>query len=246
MVLVVKTTNLAMKTIKASDMSQASSKQIIVGISHTVALILSLMLIVFISYDTFKSIPFLENHYYMVFQFWVCVMFLMDFFIELIYSDDKRQYLKRRWLFFLISIPYLNIINLFDFHLSEQVVYYMRFIPLFRGAYSLTMVMGYISKNRAVSLLSQYVAVLAAAVYILALIFYYQEYKVNPDVLSFWDALYWSSMNMTTVGCYFSAITPVGKIISVILPILGMMILPLFTVYVTDRVQKFNREVGAG
>ena len=49
-------------------------------------------------------------------------------------------------------------------------------------------------------------------------------------------------MNMTTVGCYFSAVTPAGKIISVVLPILGMLMLPLFTVYVTDRVTKFNEK----
>ena len=213
----------------------------IVDVSHTLVLILSLLLIVYISYDTFMQIPFLSNHHYMLFQFWVCIIFLADFFIELAYSHNKKDYLKRRWFFFIISLPYLNIINHANITVPPDIIYYLRYVPLIRGAYSLSMVMGYISKNRAVSLMAQYVAILTAMVYILAMIFYYQEFGVNPDVHSFWDAFYWAAMNMTTVGCYFAAVTPPGKVISVILPILGMLMLPLFTVYVTDRVTQFNK-----
>lgn len=208
---------------------------------HTVVMVLSVLLIVYISYDTFNNIPFLSNHHYMTFQFWVCVVFMADFFIELVLSDDKKAYLKRRWFFLLISIPYLNIINQYHINLSHEVIFYLRFVPLLRGAYSMSMVVGYISKNRAVSLLSQYLAILLSLLYIMALIFYYEEYRVNPNVRSFWDALYWSALYVTTVGATFSAVTPMGKIISVILPIAGMLILPLFTVYFTDMVRKRNK-----
>lgn len=213
---------------------------IIQSVIHSIVLLLSLGLIVWISYDTFKGIPFLSNHAYMTFQLWVCIVFLADFFFELVLADNKKEYIKKRWLFFLISIPYLNIINVTSIVIPHDLLYYLRFVPLIRGAYSLAMVMGYISRNRAVSLMAQYVAILTAAVYILAMIFYYQEYGINTNVQNFWDALYWAVMNMTTVGCYFSAITPAGKVISVILPILGMLMLPLFTVYVTDQVRKYN------
>lgn len=215
--------------------------KIIETITHANVLILSLALIVYISYDTFEGIPFLSNHTYMVFQFWVCAYFIFDFFLELAFSRDKKRYLKNRWLFLLVSIPYLNIINQYNIVFSPQVLYYLRFVPLIRGAYSLSMVVGYISSNRAVSLLTQYAAILTAAVYMLAMIFYYEEYHVNPNVKTFWDALYWAALNMTTVGCNFSAVTPPGKVISVILPILGMLMLPLFTVYITNIVQKNNQ-----
>lgn len=213
--------------------------------THAIVLVLSLALIAYISYDTFMSIPFLSNHNYMTFQFWVCAYFIFDFFLELTFSPDKKKYLKYRWFFLLISIPYLNIINQYNITFSPHLLYYMRFLPLIRGAYSLSMVVGYISKNRAVSLLTQYVAILATAVYIMAMLFYYEEYKVNPHVKEFWDALYWAAMYTTTVGCYFPAVTTLGKIISVILPILGMMILPLFTVYVTNLVQKNDKRNSA-
>lgn len=206
-----------------------------------IVLVLSVALIVYISFDTFNKIPFLSNHRYMQFQFWVCIVFLIDFIAELVWAPKKSTYFKDRWFFLLISIPYLNIINYWHIEIPNDALYYLRFVPLLRGAYALSMVMGYISQNRAVSLLAQYIAILAALVYILAMIFYYQEYKVNPNVNSFWDALYWATMNMTTVGCYFPAQTPTGKVISVILPISGMLILPVFTVYVTDLVKKHTK-----
>lgn len=211
------------------------------NVCRAIVLILSLILIVYISNDTFRNIPFLKNHAYMTFQLWVCMFFLLDFFVEFFFAGDKKAYLRSRWFFFLISIPYLNIIKQYDIHFSESVLYYLRFVPLLRGAYSLSMVVGYVSQNRAVSLLWQYVAILASAVYIMALVFYYQEYGANPDVKDFWDALYWAAMNVVTVGCYFAAVTPVGKIISVILPILGMMMIPLITAYVTSKINIFNQ-----
>lgn len=215
------------------------------AVVHTVVLVLSLSLIVWISYDTFANIPFLENRHYMTFQLWVCVFFLFDFFLELIISCNRRHYLKTRWLFFLISIPYLNIIDGYNILLPQPVLYYLRFIPLVRGAYSLALVMGYISKNRALSLLWQYIAIMLACVYMLSLLFYYEEHAVNTNVHNFWDALYFAVMNTTTVGCYFSAVTPVGKIVSAVCPTLGMLMLPIFTVYITSWVQNYNARARA-
>lgn len=215
--------------------------RIISDIFQGLVLILSLALIVFISYDTFENIPFLENHVYMEFQFWVCIVFLLSFFVDLVLVPDKKAYVKSRWFFLLISVPYLNIIHQMPgLQLTEGELYYIRFIPLVRGGYALSMVVGYISLNRAFSLLAQYLVILLTIVYIASMIFYYEEHPVNPDVNSFWDALYWACMNVTTVGCYFSALTPVGKVISVILPTMGMLILPLFTVVIIDRVKAFS------
>ena len=45
-------------------------------------------------------------------------------------------------------------------------------------------------------------------------------------------------MNMSTVGCDISPVTVPGKIVAVVLPIMGMVIFPLFTVYLTNYVQR--------
>ena len=50
----------------------------------------------------------------------------------------------------------------------------------------------------------------------------------------FGDAIWWASMNLTTVGANIFAVTAIGKILTVLLPTLGMMMFPIFTVYVTQ------------
>lgn len=209
-------------------------------IAHYIVLLLSAALIIFISYDTFNHIPFLKNPTYMSFQFWVCIVFLADFFLELYFAPDKKIYIGRRWFFLLVSIPYLNIIEYFDVAFADETLYFIRFIPLARGAYSLAMVVGYFSSNRAFSLLTQYAAILLAAIYFASLIFFYEEREVNESVLTYWDSLYWAFLNVTTVGSSISAVTIMGKILTVAMAMSGMLMLPLFTVYVTDRVKSFN------
>lgn len=48
-------------------------------------------------------------------------------------------------------------------------------------------------------------------------------------------------MNMTTVGAEIFPVTAIGKIICVILPIIGMAMFPVFTVYVTSLYDKQRR-----
>ena len=75
-----------------------------------------------------------------------------------------------------------------------------------------------------------------AVTYFISLIFFVVERGVNPGVKDYWDALWWACMDMTTVGCDIVAVTPIGKIISFILAAAGIMMLPIFTVYITDRI----------
>lgn len=48
-------------------------------------------------------------------------------------------------------------------------------------------------------------------------------------------------MDVTTVGSNIYAVTPTGRILSVLLAALGMMMFPIFTVYVTSLVQNANK-----
>ncbi|MDE6049554.1 MAG: potassium channel family protein [Paramuribaculum sp.] len=203
---------------------------------NLVVLVLSVMLIVWISFDTFKNIPFMQNTSYMTFQFWVCVFFIIDFCVGLIYAENRGKFFRHRLVFLLLSIPYLNIISYLDINLSHDAMYFVRFIPLARGALALSIVMGYLSSNAISSLFASYLCIMFLVCYYCSLIFYSREYGVNPDVDTYWTALWWSFMNLSTVGCDISPVTVAGKIVAVILPICGMIIFPLFTVYLTNFV----------
>ena len=49
-------------------------------------------------------------------------------------------------------------------------------------------------------------------------------------------------MNMTTVGAAIFPVTTVGKVLSVLLPASGMLMLPLFTIYISDLFRKAKRD----
>ena len=65
--------------------------------------------------------------------------------------------------------------------------------------------------------------------------------KVNPLVHSYGDALWWAFMDVTTVGSNIIAVTVTGRVLSVLLAALGMMMFPIFTVYITNLIQQSNK-----
>ncbi len=211
--------------------------------AHCIVLLLSLALILFISYDTFARIPFLENHVYMTFQFWVCVVYLLVFVVELALRRDRGRYFFSHFLFLFLAVPYLNIISYFDIQLPKETLFFIRFIPLARGAYSLAIVVGYLSSNKSTNLFTGYASILFAFIYFASLTFYEQERLINSDVHSYWDALWWACMNVTTIGCYINPMSVAGKICGATLAACGMLMLPLFTVFVSGYVRRSRGEV---
>lgn len=235
-----------MATTASSQLPKKKHRNYLLGFMNFVVLVLSVLLIVWISIDTFERVNFLENHAYMTFQFWVCIVFIIDFFVELGYAPDKWKFVRRRFVFLILSIPYLNIINQMDIKLSADALYFVRFIPLARGALALSIVISYLSSNAVTSLFMSYMAIMILVGYFCSLIFYQREAGVNPEVNSYWTALWWSAMNMSTVGCNISPVTVSGKIVAVVLPVAGMIIFPLFTVYLTDFVTRQVKKAKSG
>lgn len=215
---------------------KTTNNYIVPKIMNGIVLLLSIGLIVWISMDTFKKIDFLKDHLYMTFQFFMCMFFILDFFVELHYHHNKRRFFKQRIVFLLLSIPYLNIVNLTGITLSPEALYFIRFIPLARGALAMSIVIGYLSNNAITSIFMSYIAIIITVTYFCSLILFEREYPVNPEINSYWTTLWWSFMNLTTVGCSIVPVTPAGKVIVVLLPICGMIMFPLFTVYLTNFV----------
>ena len=77
---------------------------------------------------------------------------------------------------------------------------------------------------------------LLATVYFASLAFFVLEHKVNPLVTDYGDALWWAFMDVTTVGSNIIAMTTTGRVLSVLLAALGMMMFPIFTVYITNLI----------
>ena len=226
--------------------NKEKKKPIVLRVMNLIVLILSVILIVWISTDTFNRVDFLENHKYMTFQFWVCMVFIADFFIELYFADSRWRFIRNRFIFLLLSIPFLNIVNLTGLQLSREALYFVRFIPLARGGLAISIVIRYLTSNAISSLFLTYLTIMTLVGYFCSLIFYQSEAGVNPEVNSYWSALWWSAMNMSTVGCNINPVTGAGKIVAVVLPVCGTIIFPLFTVYLTNFVTRSVKNARTG
>lgn len=205
---------------------------------HLLVLLLSIFLIIDISVDTFQNVTYTQEHSFLKVQFWICVLFLLDFFIELGMAQRKWHYFFTHLFFFFVSIPYLNIFHFFDIQFSGEVTYFLRFIPLLRGGYAMVSMVSWLAKNSVSGLFFSYLTLLISSVYFSTLIFFVFEWNKNSYIHTFSDALWWAFMDVTTVGSNIYAVTVMGKILSVFLAAMGMMTFPIFTVYITNIVQK--------
>lgn len=212
-------------------------RRVLYNILHICVLILSIFLLISISIDTFKNIAFYKAPHFLKVQFWICIFFLFDFFVEMALSERKWHYIWTHFLFFLVAIPYLPIINYFGWKFDPRLTYLLQYIPLVRGGYALALVVGWFTYNKAAGLFVTYLITLLSTVYFASLVFYVFEHDLNVMIVDYTDALWWAAMDVTTVGSNISAVTPVGRILSVLLAALGMMMFPIFTVYVTSLIK---------
>jgi hypothetical protein len=153
-------------------------------------------------------------------------------------AESRWRYLRTHFIFFFIAIPYQYLIDWFGVKLSDEAVYLIRFIPLIRGGYALALVVNWITSSRMSGIFFSYLMILFSSIYFSSLVFYVLEHRVNPLVTAYHDAIWWACMDATTVGSNIVAVTAVGRLLSVVLAALGMMMFPIFTAYITSKVKK--------
>lgn len=209
---------------------------------HLIILALSVFLVICISIDSYRNEAFYKVPQFMKIQLWICVIFLADFFIEFFLSPNKKNYIATRFIFFLVSIPYNAIISHYGWEFSPMLTYCIRYIPLIRGGYAMSIVVSWFTYNRATGLFISYLMTLLFTIYFSSLAFFLFERGVNPGVKNYGDAVWWAFMDATTVGSNIVAVTTIGKVLSVLLAAIGMMMFPIFTVYVTNILTKHNQE----
>lgn len=203
----------------------------------------SVWMIAWITRDTINEINLIASPSYMRFQFWVCIFFLAVSGIEIIAAGHghRLSWLKRHWFFVLVSIPWLSLVKLWGIRLSPDAQFLIRFIPMIRAGYVLALITGTLSSNKAVSIMKVYAMWVAASVYFASLVFFVEEHPVNPQVDTWWSALWWASLCLTTVGSPIHALTATGRVLAVVVSSEGLMLLPVFTVYINHLVSARTR-----
>ena len=206
-----------------------------------VTMLAGVALIVSISYEILAGNRTRFSLEYMTLQFMVCMIFIADFLIEMYAHADRLRFFLRNLVFLLLSVPYLNLIGWSGITLPRTWSMFIGLIPLLRTLLAVYVVVRWIIDDGIRRMFTAYAFTLLLFTYIAALVFYDYEIGVNPDLQGFGNALWWAFMSMTTVGAEIFPVTTFGKVLSALLPASGMLMLPLFTVYISDLFRKAKR-----
>lgn len=174
-------------------------------------------------------------------QFIVCLVFMADFMVRVVAANNPQRYFWRNIAVLLVSIPYLNVLHWVGIDMSKGSYLMLKSLPLVRAMLGVYSLVNMASTSRIGGLMWSYVAIIVQLTYLSALVFFSYEEGVNPRLDGFGEALWWAGLNITTVGANIFAVTGVGKVLTVLLPGLGMILFPLLTVYVTDLVQRAKK-----
>lgn len=167
-------------------------------------------------------------------MFAVCIIFIVDFFTLMAHATHPVRFLMRNSIILILSIPYHPIIEWFNADIGHDLSMALSGVVMLRAVFALYITLRWLIARRATRLLWAYIATVTVCTYFAALFFYEYEAPVNSELHGFGDALWWACMNMTTVGAEFFPVTAIGKVICVVLPIIGMAMFPIFTVYITS------------
>jgi voltage-gated potassium channel len=148
-------------------------------------------------------------------------------------SAHPWRFLLKNWVVLMLSIPYHTLFAWLDADVGHNGEMVLGAIVMLRAVMALYITLRWLIVRRTTRLLWAYIATVVVCTYFAALFFYEYEAPVNSAVHGFGDALWWACMNMTTVGAEIFPVTAIGKVICVVLPIIGMAMFPVFTVYIT-------------
>ena len=203
--------------------------------TRMINLLAGVSLLVGVSIEVLMGNHLSYSSWYMWLQLIVCIIFMVDFAVAMFQSKDKsKKWFWLNMLFFLISIPYLNILSWLNVELNRAWAIVVAALPLLRSFVAMGVVVWWFIAGRVSRIFAAYLFTVVCFTYLSALIFYDYEILVNDKLHGFGNALWWAWMNTTTVGAAIFPVTAIGKVLAVLLPGLGMMFFPVFTIYITN------------
>ena len=157
----------------------------------------------------------------------IWAIFIIDFFVELNISPKKKDYLKENWLVVLsLFLPALRILTLFSG---------FRLVRFANSVRSLNLIRILSSFNRSIRTVRQvmrqrglrYVLLLTSLITFLGAAGIYNFEQ--PGLTSYWDALWWTAMIMTTIGSGYWPETAEGRILAFLLSVYAFSIFGYIT-----------------
>ena len=207
----------------------------IATISHLLVLAGAAAIIITASVDAFSSMSFEASTGSQHLQVGICALIFVDLIIEFMAADSRSRYALVHWPFLLLCIPWFKLLTCIGVHPSGVVTLVLNLIPICRGIFILASLLMALRYSPTDSLFVAYIALMAGIVYFSSLIFYVAEHAVNNSVQNFLYAIYWAVLSLTTTGSEILPATLIGQAVAVVLSASGLIMFPVFTVYVASR-----------
>jgi voltage-gated potassium channel len=167
-------------------------------------------------------------------------IFIIDFLIELEISPEKKDYLRKNWLVVLsLLLPALRVLTLFS---GFRLVKFANFVRSLNLARVLS------SFNRSLRTVRQvmrqrglrYVLMLTILITFLGAAGMYDFER--PRLTSYWDALWWTAMIMTTIGSDYWPKTFEGRVLAFLLSVYAFSIFGYITVALASFLIEKDKE----
>ena len=160
-------------------------------------------------------------------DFVICLIFLFDFFKRLTISRSKVRFIYSNWIDFVSSIPTVGVLRI------GRVVRIIRVLRLVRSGRVFYRI---INRDNAISTFRTVVIFIIILIIMSSLSIHHLEKNVNPFFETIYNSLWWCIITTVTLGFVQDAvpITVAGKLYSVFLIVLGMVLFGTFTGMVAD------------
>ena len=136
----------------------------------------SLAIIIVASIELLDGNNALSETFILKFHLWVCGLFLADFFVRWYTDGWTGRFFNHNLFFLLVSIPYLNIVYGLSTTISHSTWLILRLIPLARGIYGVSLIVGWMTRSRITNLFATYLTILFTTIYFCSIVFYYMEH----------------------------------------------------------------------
>lgn len=194
-----------------------------------VLLVLSVYVLIAVFIETIFKLPQDIKTIINVVDTGICIIFLGDFFLGLIFARNKLQFLKWSWIDFISSIPAL------DFLRWGRIVRVIRVLRILRAVRSTKLLLSVLLKNRAKSAFACACLISITLVIFSSIAILNLEDHPESNIKNAEDALWWACATITTVG-YGDRypVTTEGRIVGVFLMTAGVGLFGTFTGFIAS------------
>jgi len=229
-----------------------SSPVALISTLNIVTLILSVYVLIALFVQTAFHLTPATNEYLDHIDFYVCMIFLFDFFTRLYQAPSKLAFLKWGWIDFISSIPMLDMLRV------GRVVRIIRIFRMLRAFRSTKYLLRYfLHERKTTSLIA--VACIAFVLVVFSSIAMLQfETSADANIKTPIDAFWWAYATITTVGYGDKfPLSVEGRVVACLLMTAGVGLFGTFTGFVAkifvepqlkqdeSDIQQLTREIQA-